>query len=151
MARGRAFDSDTSCSGSRGGRGLGRSTHGRGGTIPPTSSVSGPVQSSPAAQSPTVQVSPDPHNSLSLGNYTIARKRLVSSQTESEAESRIDEVALYLEAVGGKKKRKVYGIGSQALEFYCGSASHTSAGSTGPQLEHSAEEFTALWARVDDQ
>ncbi|XP_037492660.1 uncharacterized protein LOC119369853 [Jatropha curcas] len=27
----------------------------------------------------------------------------------SEAESRIDELALYLEAVGGEKKRKVYG------------------------------------------
>ncbi|KDP30024.1 hypothetical protein JCGZ_18600 [Jatropha curcas] len=40
-------------------------------------------------------------------NYTIARERLVSSQTnESEAESRTDEVALYLEAVGGEKKRK---------------------------------------------
>ncbi|KDP32676.1 hypothetical protein JCGZ_13674 [Jatropha curcas] len=37
-------------------------------------------------------------------NYTTARERLVSSQTdESEAESRIDEVALYLEAVGGRE------------------------------------------------
>ncbi|KDP27301.1 hypothetical protein JCGZ_20289 [Jatropha curcas] len=57
--------------------------------------------------------------------YTTAREHLVSSQTdESEAESSIDEVALYLEAVGGEKKRKP---------------------------EHSAEEFTELWARVDDQ
>ncbi|KDP28951.1 hypothetical protein JCGZ_19514 [Jatropha curcas] len=60
-------------------------------------------------------------------NYTTARERIVTSQTdESEAESRIDEVALYLEAVGGEKKRKVYGIGSQASQFYCGSAAHTS-------------------------
>ncbi|KDP21589.1 hypothetical protein JCGZ_03774 [Jatropha curcas] len=45
--------------------------------------------------------------------YTTAREHLVSSQAnESEAESRIDEVALYLEVVGHKKKRKVYGIGS---------------------------------------
>ncbi|KDP33150.1 hypothetical protein JCGZ_13590 [Jatropha curcas] len=56
-------------------------------------------------------------------NYTTARERLVSSQTdESKAESRIDDVALYLEAVGVEKKRK-----------------------------HSAEEFTASRARVDDQ
>ncbi|KDP36332.1 hypothetical protein JCGZ_09547 [Jatropha curcas] len=86
-----------------------------------------------------------------LENYTIARERLVSSQAESEADSRIDEVALYLEAVGGKKKRKVYGIGSQASQFYHGSASHASAVTSGPPPEHSAEEFFALWARVDEQ
>ncbi|KDP29006.1 hypothetical protein JCGZ_19508 [Jatropha curcas] len=58
-------------------------------------------------------------------NYTTARERIVTSQTdESEAESRIDEVVFYLEAVGGEKKRKVYGIGSQASQFYCGSAAH---------------------------
>ncbi|KDP46654.1 hypothetical protein JCGZ_10963 [Jatropha curcas] len=84
-------------------------------------------------------------------NYTIARERLVSSQAESKVESTIDEIALYLEGIGGEKKRKVYGIGSQASQFYCGSASHASAGSAGPQSEHSAEEFTALRARVDDQ
>ncbi|XP_037497854.1 uncharacterized protein LOC119371563 [Jatropha curcas] len=82
MARGRAFDSDASGSGSCGGRGPGHSACGGGGTIPPSSSgtsgasssaqrpvlppslpsalssstlVSGLVQSAPAAQSPTVQ------------------------------------------------------------------------------------------------
>ncbi|KDP35546.1 hypothetical protein JCGZ_08984 [Jatropha curcas] len=85
-------------------------------------------------------------------NYTTAREHLISSQAdESEAESRIDEVALYLEAVGGEKKGKVYGIGSQASQFYSGSASHASATSAGPQPEHSAEEFTALRAHADDQ
>ncbi|KDP27693.1 hypothetical protein JCGZ_19732 [Jatropha curcas] len=85
-------------------------------------------------------------------NYTTARERLVSSQTdESEAESRIDQVELYLEAVGGEKKRKVYGIEFQASQFYYGSASHASAASARPQPEHSAEELTELRARVDDQ
>ncbi|KDP42671.1 hypothetical protein JCGZ_00175 [Jatropha curcas] len=60
-------------------------------------------------------------------NYTTARERIVTSQTdESEAKSRIDEVALYLEVVGGEKKRKL-------------------------SPEHSAEELTELRARVDDQ
>ncbi|KDP25925.1 hypothetical protein JCGZ_23001 [Jatropha curcas] len=69
-----------------------------------------------------------------LENYTTARERIVTSQTdESEAESRIDEVALYLEAVGGEKKRKVYGIGSQASQFYTGSAAHASTASKAPQ------------------
>ena len=61
---------------------------------------------------------------------TTAREPLISSQAESDVESRIDEVALYLEAVGGEKKRKVYGIGSQASQFYCGSASDASAASS---------------------
>ncbi|KDP37705.1 hypothetical protein JCGZ_06846 [Jatropha curcas] len=77
MAKGRAFDSDGSSSRPRGGHGRGRSTRGRGGTIPPPSSSStsgasssaqppmppslpsipsssaplpGPVESSPASQ-----------------------------------------------------------------------------------------------------
>ncbi|KDP26942.1 hypothetical protein JCGZ_21035 [Jatropha curcas] len=199
MARGRAFDSDASGSGSRGGHGPGRSARGRGGSIPrpssgtsgasssaqrpvlppshpssgtsgasssaqrpvlppshpsaPSSStpVSGPVQTPPAAQSPTVQASSDPRITLSLENYTTARDRLVSSHTdESEAKSRIDEVALYLEAVRGEKKRKVYSIGSQASQFYYGSAAHAST-SAGPQPEHTDEHYTELRARVDDQ
>ncbi|XP_037496976.1 uncharacterized protein LOC119371257 [Jatropha curcas] len=82
----------------------------------------------------------------------IAQDTIEPSQAdESEAESRIDEVALYLEAVGGEKKRKVYGVGSQASQFYCSSASHASAANARPQPKHSAEEFTALRARVDDQ
>ncbi|KDP33264.1 hypothetical protein JCGZ_13104 [Jatropha curcas] len=137
MARGRAFDSDASGSGSCGGRGPGHSACGGGGTIPPSSSgtsgasssaqrpvlppslpsalssstlVSGLVQSAPAAQSPTVQASSDPRISLSLENYTTAREHLVSSKIDqSEAESRIDEP------------------------------------------EHTAEEFIELRARVDDQ
>ncbi|KDP30294.1 hypothetical protein JCGZ_17164 [Jatropha curcas] len=46
---------------------------------------------------------------------------------------------------------QVYGIGSQASQFYCGSACHASTANAGPQLEHSAKEFTALRVRVDDQ
>ncbi|KDP47075.1 hypothetical protein JCGZ_05102 [Jatropha curcas] len=64
---------------------------------------------------------------------TPARERLISSQAdESEAESRIDKVALYLEAIKGEKKRKVYSIGSQASQFYCSSTSHASAASARP-------------------
>ncbi|KDP30890.1 hypothetical protein JCGZ_15499 [Jatropha curcas] len=63
MARGRAFDSDTSGSGSRGVRGPGRSARGRGGIIPPSSSASS-----------------DPHISLSL----IARHIYPSSRASRQ-------------------------------------------------------------------
>ncbi|KDP29815.1 hypothetical protein JCGZ_19154 [Jatropha curcas] len=209
MARGRAFDSDASDSGSRGVRGPGRSARGQGGSIPrPSSGTSG---ASSSAQRPVLPPShpssgtsgasssaqrpkhfiwdeaitamlkvawekicanryadfiyrmrrsgkkqqsakelgrePTPmevftythtkdhdlntfvdRRAVSVNeNYTTARDRLVSSQTdESEAESRIDEVALYLEAVGRR-------------------------GSARPQPKHTPEEFTELRARVDDQ
>ncbi|KDP45574.1 hypothetical protein JCGZ_17181 [Jatropha curcas] len=166
MARGRAFDSDMSGSGTSGAsssaqRPILSPSHPSSGTsgasssaqrpvLPPSlpfipsssTPVSGPVQSPPVAQSPPVQASSDPRISLSLvvehiypssrasrqimgiiklqlhkegctwdaENYTTARERLVSSQTdESEAESRIDEP------------------------------------------EHTTEEFIELQARVDDQ
>ncbi|KDP37873.1 hypothetical protein JCGZ_06380 [Jatropha curcas] len=57
-------------------------------------------------------------------NYSTALERVISSQAGSGAESRIDELELYLEAAGGEKRRKVYGI--------------------------SAEEISALRARVDE-
>ncbi|KDP26169.1 hypothetical protein JCGZ_22263 [Jatropha curcas] len=94
MARGRAFDLDASDNGPRGGRGRGCNTRGRGGTIPPPASSSGtsgasssaqppvpsslpsipssstpllgPVESSPASQSPTAPASSKPRNKLSL-------------------------------------------------------------------------------------
>ncbi|KDP37434.1 hypothetical protein JCGZ_08275 [Jatropha curcas] len=89
MVRGRAVDSNTSNSGPHGGHGRGRSTRGRGGTIPPPSSSTSraspsaqppvppplpsipssstlfpePADSSLASQSPTAL---EPHNKLSL-------------------------------------------------------------------------------------
>ncbi|XP_037492769.1 uncharacterized protein LOC110010152 [Jatropha curcas] len=51
-------------------------------------------------------------------NYTTARERIVTSQTdESEAKSRIDEVALYLQVVGGKKKRRYKASGLRHHSF----------------------------------
>ncbi|XP_037495417.1 uncharacterized protein LOC119370733 [Jatropha curcas] len=87
-----------------------------------------------------------------MENYTTARERIVTSQTdESEAESRIDEVALYLEAVGGEKKSKVYGIGSQASQFYTRSAAHASTASAARQPEHSDSHCDDdIWAQLAD-
>ncbi|KDP37710.1 hypothetical protein JCGZ_06877 [Jatropha curcas] len=55
-------------------------------------------------------------------HYSTARERAVSSQAESKAESRIDDSTLYASTAG-----------------------------SGPQPDHSAEEITALRARVDEQ
>ncbi|KDP36556.1 hypothetical protein JCGZ_08323 [Jatropha curcas] len=83
--------------------------------------------------------------------HTFVDRRALGVNAESEVESIIDELALYLEAIAGEKKSKVYSIGSQASQFYCGSTSYASAVGSGPQPNHSAEEITALRAHVDEQ
>ncbi|KDP34343.1 hypothetical protein JCGZ_11226 [Jatropha curcas] len=144
---------------------------------PSAPSSSGPVQTPPAAQSPTVQArqilriiklqlhkegytwdavpqeARDFYWEEFQENYTTARERIVTSQTdESEAESRIDKLSLYLEAVGGEKKRKVYGIGSQASQFYTGSAAHASTASAAPQPEHTDSHYDDdIRAQLADQ
>ncbi|KDP23793.1 hypothetical protein JCGZ_00125 [Jatropha curcas] len=64
---------------------------------------------------------------ISGENYNITCDRVLSSQPASNGQSSVDELALYLDLVGGQKKRKVYGIGSQASQFYCGSASNAAS------------------------
>ncbi|KDP27655.1 hypothetical protein JCGZ_20003 [Jatropha curcas] len=65
-----------------------------------------------------------------VNNYGTAYEHVVSSQAGSEAKSRIDELALYLEAVGGRKEEET---------------------SSRPQPDHSAEEISALRAPADEQ
>ncbi|KDP43642.1 hypothetical protein JCGZ_22956 [Jatropha curcas] len=146
MARGRAIDSNASGSVLCGGCGRGHSTRGRGGTIPPPSlgtsgaSFSAQPPVPPALPSCSFLFYPTCWTSRVFTSFTVtyctstARERVISSQAGSEAESRMDELALYLEAIWGEKKRKVYGIGSQASQFYCGlaSASNASVASSRP-------------------
>ncbi|KDP37586.1 hypothetical protein JCGZ_07932 [Jatropha curcas] len=126
-------------------------------SIPSSSTpLPGPAESSPASLSPTApeafRMGRGYYGYAKSGlaeivhsteNYNTARERVVSSQARSESESEIDELALYLEAIGGKKKRKVYGIGSQASQFYCSSAFDASVTCSRPQPDHSAEKISA--------
>ncbi|KDP24027.1 hypothetical protein JCGZ_26721 [Jatropha curcas] len=83
-------------------------------------------------------------------NYTTARERLVSSQTdESEAESRIDEVALYLEAVGARRRERYTASGLRHHSFTL--AQQLTLLQPAQHRSHTAEEFTELRARIDDQ
>ncbi|KDP36222.1 hypothetical protein JCGZ_09975 [Jatropha curcas] len=50
-------------------------------------------------------------------NYSKARERVVSSQAGSEAKSRIDELALYLEVVGAKRRGKYMASGLRHHSF----------------------------------
>ncbi|KDP36469.1 hypothetical protein JCGZ_08599 [Jatropha curcas] len=149
MARGRAFDSNASGNGPRGVRAKDAVHIDEEGlslllllqppvppslpSIPSSSTPLGPVESSSASQSPTALEAkkygrePTPmkvftytHTNDHDGSTFVDRHAL-GVNAGSNAESRIDELALYLEVVGGEKKRKVYGIGSQASQFYCGS------------------------------
>ncbi|KDP25767.1 hypothetical protein JCGZ_23922 [Jatropha curcas] len=98
-------------------------------------------------------------------NYTTALERLVSFEAESAIEtSRLlaekygreptpIEVFTYTHTKDHDLNTFVYrrAVSVNASQFYCSLASHASAASAGPEPEHSAEEFTALRARVDEQ
>ncbi|KDP34625.1 hypothetical protein JCGZ_11148 [Jatropha curcas] len=112
MARGRAFDSDESGSGARGGRGRGCSTRGRGGAIPPLFS-SGKSGASSSAQLHVLPSLPSIPSSLT------PLPGLVESSLASQSRT--------------------------------APVSYASTASLGPQPDHSAEEITALRARVDEQ
>ncbi|XP_057993115.1 uncharacterized protein LOC131174080 [Hevea brasiliensis] len=64
----------------------------------------------------------------------------------------VDEVALYYQVVGGKKKNRVYGIGSQASIFYP-SSSYGSSSTTShhAQLEAMDEEIKQLHQTIGTQ
>ncbi|KDP34298.1 hypothetical protein JCGZ_12646 [Jatropha curcas] len=76
-------------------------------------------------------------------NYSTARNRVLSSQLAFDGQPSVDELALYLDATGGQKKRKEYGTGSQASHFYYNLASNAAGAlPSQPQPKHCA---------VDDQ
>ncbi|KDP26700.1 hypothetical protein JCGZ_17858 [Jatropha curcas] len=88
-------------------------------------------------------------------NYSTARKRVVSSQAGSEAESRIDELALHLKAVGAKRREKYMALAlkhhNMALvlkHHNFTTAQHLTL--LHPPYDHSAEEISAFRAHVDD-
>ncbi|XP_039127019.1 uncharacterized protein LOC120263208 [Dioscorea cayenensis subsp. rotundata] len=71
--------------------------------------------------------------SLREAPQTISGSRNDNSQP-------IDEIALYYEAVGGEKKRRVYGLGSQA-SYYCGGNTNASKSSTSYFESQNQEEL----------
>ncbi|KDP44050.1 hypothetical protein JCGZ_05517 [Jatropha curcas] len=95
-----------------------------------SSPVSRPVQSPPAAQSPTVQASADPCISLSLVAGHIYPPSRVARQI-----MRIIKLQLHKEGYTWDA------VPQEARDFYWEEF----------QPEHTPEEFTELWVRVDDQ
>ncbi|KDP29946.1 hypothetical protein JCGZ_18515 [Jatropha curcas] len=51
-------------------------------------------------------------------NYTTGKERVIASHAQTGEHPTIDQLQPYLEAAGGKKKRKMYRIGSQSDIFY---------------------------------
>ena len=55
--------------------------------------------------------------------------QLSQPQEGSSSPQPVDETQLYFQAVGGEKKKRVYGIGSSKASYYPGSSSNTSSSS----------------------
>ncbi|PWA66245.1 hypothetical protein CTI12_AA321330 [Artemisia annua] len=60
-------------------------------------------------------------------NVLRLREAREANHAEGESSQLVNESALYYEAVGGMKKRNVYGLGSQAFAYYPNPATRTSA------------------------
>ncbi|PWA57863.1 hypothetical protein CTI12_AA405410 [Artemisia annua] len=60
-------------------------------------------------------------------NVLRLREAHEANHAEGESSQLVNESALYYEAVGGVKKRNVYGLGSQALAYYPNTSTRTSA------------------------
>ena len=61
---------------------------------------------------------------------------------------------IYLKAVGGEKKRRIYGLGRQASEYYQFSSGASSTAATGPSQavpEDVRQEMAELRAQVQEQ
>ncbi|XP_039126774.1 uncharacterized protein LOC120262925 [Dioscorea cayenensis subsp. rotundata] len=63
----------------------------------------------------------------------------------------VDETTLYYEAVGGGKKSRVYGIGSQACIFYPHSSSSLSTGSSSEALHVEVRDLHQTLSQVQDR
>ncbi|KDP21561.1 hypothetical protein JCGZ_03669 [Jatropha curcas] len=148
MARGRTVDSDAFGSGPCGGRGRGRSTCGRGGTIPPPSSLS----------------SSEPRKKLSLvAGQQIIRIIKLHLDKDGYTWDAVPQEArdFYWEDFQAKK----YGREPTPMELFTYTHTKDHDGNTfvdtcalginvttsRPQPDHSAEEIIALRARIDEQ
>lgn len=64
--------------------------------------------------------------------YIQLKEQRVQSEEGIESSEQPDERQLFLEAVGGENKKRIYGLGSQAFQFYphCASTSNSNAART---------------------
>ncbi|KDP39721.1 hypothetical protein JCGZ_02741 [Jatropha curcas] len=167
MARGRAFDSDASGNGPHGGRGRGRTTRGRGGNIPPSSSsgMSGasfsaqppvspslpsvpssftplprPIESSPASQSPTAQEA----FCMGRGHYDYAKSGLGEIVRSKDAKKR-QEAAM---RVSGDMRELAEGLEDLTFKRKCdifarNRRSETGGDGAGP-FQHTSGSISAI-------
>ena len=85
---------------------------------------------------------------------------MVASASQSEEDSmepvEVNMSQLYLQAVGGEKKRRVYGLGSQASAFYPETFSSSSTTSrydftSDERFTQRVNEVVGQWVRVEVQ
>ncbi|XP_021598825.1 uncharacterized protein LOC110604826 [Manihot esculenta] len=76
-----------------------------------------------------------------------------ASQTDNDSTeaSCIDEAQLYFEAVGGEKKRRVYGLGSQASVFFPNKCSASTAFTSAQQNQDLQDEMADLRRKLQER
>ncbi|KDP34812.1 hypothetical protein JCGZ_11174 [Jatropha curcas] len=82
---------------------------------------------------------------------SISAAEITEKLAQTDEQPMIDELQLYLEAAGDEKKRKVYGIGSQADIFYTRMHRVSMSGVTPVEPEAHTEEIQDLQAQLKAQ
>ncbi|XP_043817331.1 uncharacterized protein LOC122725000 [Manihot esculenta] len=98
---------------------------------------------------------PLPHELLRLlirrrDRFLTLKEQASQTDNDSSQASRIDEAQLYFEAVGGEKKRRVYGLGSQALVFFPNKTSASTSFTSAQQNQDLQDEMADLRRKLQE-
>ena len=83
--------------------------------------------------------------------FLTLKEQASQIDNDSSQASRIDEAQLYFEAVGGEKKRRVYGLGSQTSVFFPNKTSASTSFTSAQQNKDLQDEVADLKRKVQER
>ncbi|XP_043806646.1 uncharacterized protein LOC122721794 [Manihot esculenta] len=86
-----------------------------------------------------------------MDRFLTLKEQASQTDNDSSQASRIDEAQLYFEAVGGEKKRRVYGLGSQASVFFPNKTSASTSFTSAQQNKDLQDEVADLRCKVQER
>ncbi|XP_043817374.1 uncharacterized protein LOC122725025 [Manihot esculenta] len=91
------------------------------------------------------------HKKKGTSEFVDARSKAIHTDNDSSQASRIDEAQLYFEAVGREKKRRVYGLGSQASVFFPNKTSASTSFTSAQQNQDLQNEVADLRRKIQER
>ncbi|XP_021624973.1 uncharacterized protein LOC110624161 [Manihot esculenta] len=86
-----------------------------------------------------------------MDRFLTLKEQASQINNDSTEASRIDEAQLYFEAVGGEKKRRVYGLGSQASVFFPNKSFASTSFTSAQQNQDLQDEMADLRCKLQER